>query len=239
MRSNVNINIAFTPNKNSGQSAMNAFFCCLLQTVARPAQAAAWVRALACALLLGGVTAMPMALAAPPLYLCPGNLFSNHLDPSQARAMGCRLATPGRMSQAHDPQTTLASPDGWAGSTGTASPTGPISEASDDGKTGSRATANGALPAQSNKASDAPPVANAAPVPPPARKPSQTVADAAQQRARDSDAKEILRSELARTQAQLQALMQQAPSGPETDSALQRLRADEAALRRELARLPG
>jgi hypothetical protein len=32
--------------------------------------------------------------------------------------------------------------------------------------------------------------------------------------------------------------MEQTPSGPETDSAVQRLRADEAALRRELARLP-
>jgi hypothetical protein len=167
------------------------------------------VRLFAAGLILISPFIASGAFALQPLYLCPGNLFSNQLEPAQARAMGCQPALAGRLSQARDAQE----PTTGAGST--ADETGPIKPET-------------AVP---------PPVGvntSASPY----RKPTQTVADAAQQRARDSDAKEILRSELARTQAQLQALMDQTSSGSETDSALQRLRADEAALRRELARLP-
>lgn len=207
----------------SGQLVLIAFLCCFLETSARSAKALSGARA--CGLLLAGVAAMGSALAAPPLYLCPGNLFSNHLEPAQARAMGCALATPGRMSQAHDAPSASVNPDHPA------SLSNP-NTLSNDAKVTAPATASAALGAAP------PPTVTAAAMPPPARKPGATVGDAAQQRARDSDAKEILRSELARTQAQLQALMEQTPSGPETDSAVQRLRADEAALRRELARLP-
>ena len=72
-----------------------------------------------------------------------------------------------------------------------------------------------------------------------ARKPSahDLGNDAIKQRQRDSHAREIIQSELARTQAHMQTLSTQ-PAGPETDTALQRLRGDEAALLRELARRP-
>ena len=193
---------------------MSTLFCCIFNTTAGPARAAVGVRLRVAGLVLASLPVTPGAFAAPPMYLCPGNLFSNHLEPAQARAMGCQIATAGRLSQAHDPQTALAN---------TASPASPANTETTEGQV---------------TALSAPQVANTTLAPPPARKTPPPVADAAQQRARDSDAKEILRSELARTQAQLQALMEQAPSGPETDSAVQRLRADEAALRRELARLP-
>lgn len=188
---------------------MPLFFCCLFNTVSQRTLREAGSRLLACALLLG--PAATSALAAPPVYLCPGNLFSNHLEPAQARAMGCQLAAWGRLSQARDAQTDTAQEEAARPAT---NPT-PDSAAS-------TATANN----RSATAAPAPLAGNSAPV-----------INTAQQRARDSDAKEILRSELARTQAQIQALTEQNP-GPETDSALQRLRADEAALRRELARLP-
>ena len=59
---------------------------------------------------------------------------------------------------------------------------------------------------------------------------------AAEQRALDSDAHTILQRELARTLASQQALLQQG-SGSDAQLQLQRLRQDEAALRREMARL--
>jgi hypothetical protein len=62
--------------------------------------------------------------------------------------------------------------------------------------------------------------------------------DVAKQRQRDSHAREIIEAELARTQAQMQSLSAQ-PASPDALNALQRLRVDEAALRRELARRPG
>jgi hypothetical protein len=49
----------------------------------------------------------------------------------------------------------------------------------------------------------------------------------------------IAAAELARTQARIQSFSAQPPSGPEAESALQRLKRDEDALRRELARRPG
>jgi hypothetical protein len=72
-----------------------------------------------------------------------------------------------------------------------------------------------------------------------ARQIAQPTADASRQRQRDSHAREIVLAELARTQARIQSFSAQPPSGPETESALQRLKRDEDALRRELARRPG
>jgi hypothetical protein len=82
----------------------------------------------------------------------------------------------------------------------------------------------------------------AAPVPTAAtaaRQIAQPTADASRQRQRDSHAREIVLAELARTQARIQSFSAQPPSGPEAESALQRLKRDEDALRRELARRPG
>lgn len=57
--------------------------------------------------------------------------------------------------------------------------------------------------------------------------------------ARDAQARLILQAELEKTQAEMQSLSGQAADNPAAQSRLQRLRADEAALRRELARRPG
>ncbi len=82
-----------------------------------------------------------------------------------------------------------------------------------------------------------------APAPAPAtssaRRAAEPVADASRQRQRDSHARDIVLAELARTQARIQTLLAQPPSGPDAESALLRLRLDEDALRRELARRPG
>jgi len=75
------------------------------------------------------------------------------------------------------------------------------------------------------------PAAAGQPGPAPVPKPRP----AAQQQ-RDDDARQILQAELARTQAQIQALGLR-PSDPQTTAAAHRLRSDEAALQRELARL--
>ncbi len=72
-----------------------------------------------------------------------------------------------------------------------------------------------------------------------ARQTAQPSADASRQRQRDSHARDIVLAELARTQARIQTLLAQPPSGPDAESALLRLRLDEDALRRELARRPG
>lgn len=61
------------------------------------------------------------------------------------------------------------------------------------------------------------------------------------QRERDAHARQILQQELQRTLSRiesLQARSENAPGGGDA-AALQRLRADEAALRRELQRVPG
>jgi hypothetical protein len=144
-------------------------------------------------------------VGASPLFVCPGNLFSNNLDPQQALAMGCKSVQPGGVSQAF----------------GTPSAT--------DAPVTSAAAAPVALPA----------ALATAPLAMSARKPSahDLGNDAIKQRQRDSHAREIIQSELARTQAHMQTLSTQ-PAGPETDTALQRLRGDEAALLRELARRP-
>lgn len=59
------------------------------------------------------------------------------------------------------------------------------------------------------------------------------------QRQRDRHAREIVLAELASTQARIQSLSARPQISAEDDNALQRLRRDEDALRRELARRPG
>lgn len=73
--------------------------------------------------------------------------------------------------------------------------------------------------------------------PPPAGPAPATPVRRAAQQQRDDDARQILQAELGRTQARLQALSLQA-ADPQHAAALHRLRSDEAALLRELARLP-
>lgn len=166
--------------------------------------------ALALCLGLGGVNG---AWASSALYLCPGNLFTNDIDPAQARAQGCKPAQTGRLSQGQD-LTALQAAD-------TETVPGLVA----------------ALPG----ATPAPP---AAPAPAVAASPRSPVApeflvDAGKQRQRDSQAREILLTELSRTQAQIQSMSTKSSSNAEAESALQRLRADEAALQRELSRRPG
>ena len=63
--------------------------------------------------------------------------------------------------------------------------------------------------------------------------------DSATQRARDRDARLIIETELKRTVERLEQLARQpATNQPGHEAAVRRLREDEAALRRELTRLP-
>jgi hypothetical protein len=172
-------------------------------------------------LLRPGVTGLVLAgvacvWAAPPLYVCPGPLFTNDLDPAQARARACVQAQAGRLSQAHN-----ADADSSAPVQGTAPTAGPLA------------------PAQSAQAQKAPTAPTAATPATSTATPSPiSLSDGLKQRQRDSQAREIILAELARTQTQLQALSAKPHNSPETDRALQRLRVDEEALRRELARRP-
>ena len=144
------------------------------------------------------------------LYQCPGNLFTNQMDPAQARVQGCVRATGGRLSlaQAGEPAPHAApTPTPARKSAGTGAP-------------------------------KAPPAARPA-APAYAALPSATPASLdSGQRERDSQARAILQTELARTQSQLQALSAQS-GNPDRQAQLDRLRNDEAALQRELARRPG
>ena len=151
--------------------------------------------------LLIGFGGMTCAWAGP-LYQCPGMLFSNNLDPVQARAMGCEPMQPGRLSQAHNTPTAQSE------------------------------TRETDAPAADTVRPSSAPVALGT------RQLAEPGPEVAKQRQRDSHAREIIQAELARTQAQMQSLSAQ-PPGADAQNALQRLRIDEAALLRELARRPG
>lgn len=143
-------------------------------------------------------------------YLCPGNLLTNQIDAAQALAQKCAPAGRGRLSQA----SVAPSPPATAAAISVAS-----------------AASSARRTAQLPKPPLVPPLARAEPA-------ILSSTDVAAQRARDTDARAILQSELTRTLAAQQALAGKADSNPESRAALDRLRADEAALRRELARLP-
>lgn len=190
----------------------------------------------------------------PPLYVCPGTLFTNDLAPALAKARGCELASRGRLSQAQDTvsqamaaadteaRPALAAPEAGPALRPNSAPTmspqsaTPSTHTSTSTATPSAAsTTTLAAPAASAGWMTAP----AAPTTTAARKAPEPSADAHRQRQRDSHAREIVLAELARTQARIQTLSAQPPAGPEAESALQRLQRDEDALRRELARRPG
>jgi hypothetical protein len=182
-------------------------------------------------LVLGcGLACTVAAQANPNLYVCPGPLFTNDLAPALAKARGCELAAQGRLSQALNP------------------PGQDLPTAETEARSALAETAPGLASAPSQIPTPARPLAatsaalGAAPVPTAAtaaRQIAQPNADASRQRQRDSHAREIVLAELARTQARIQSFSAQPPSGPEAESALQRLKRDEDALRRELARRPG
>lgn len=206
-----------------------------------------------------GLACGTAAWATPQLYICPGPLFTNDLTSAQAKAQGCELATRGRWSQAQgNPEQAMANPD--PGTANVTTPTsaeagslpGSVLSAVSPASTTASAATTAPTPAlaasTSPTAATAPPATAAAASPPgtppapantAARRPPESVADASRQRQRDAHAREIVLAELTRTQARIQTLSAQPPSGPDAESALLRLRLDEDALRRELARRPG
>ena len=173
------------------------------------------------------------AQANPSLYVCPGHLFTNDLAPAQAKARGCALAAQGRLSQAHNPPVQDM-PTAETEARSALAETAPgVSSAPPLIATPARPLASflGA-PSSALGVTPGPTAATAA------RQIAQPTADASRQRQRDSHAREIVLAELARTQARIQSFSVQPSAGPEAESALQRLKRDEDALRRELARRP-
>lgn len=167
------------------------------------------------------------AQAQATLYRCPGNLFTNDIDARSAREQGCVRA-----------QTA-----GW--SQGAAALD--ASEAAQVPPIAAVPAAAQALPAGSAAASQAVP-RSAVPVaesrsPGPAAEPREARSpvarpvrvEPADQRERDRDALAILQAELRRTLAEQQSLAARTDVAAES-ATWQRLRADEQALRRELAR---
>lgn len=216
--------------------------------------------------LLCGLFWAAAAQANPPLYVCPGPLFTNDLAPAQAKARGCELAARGRLSQAQDsPLQAMAAADTEPRPALAATPPGPASTpastpvsipastpalapslapssapvSAPSSVTSMTAVSTASLPAASAASAASTAIATSAPTANAPRKGPEPAADASRQRQRDSHAREIVLAELARTQARIQALSAQPPAGPEAQSALQRLQRDEDALRRELARRPG
>jgi hypothetical protein len=164
---------------------------------------------LALAVGLLWVSAQAAASTDGALYKCPRNLFTNQINAAQAQRQGCSPVAPGRLTQGLGESPPL-----------TAVP----------------AAASDPLPAAVDAAVMPPrPVASA-----PARAPEPAAmrVDSSRQRARDQDAQTILRSELARTQLAQQGLQRAGDGAARADhtAALNRLRQDEAALRRELSR---
>jgi hypothetical protein len=203
-----------------------------------------------CVLALG-LAWVPTTWATPHLFICPGPLFTNDLTPTQAKSQGCEPASRGRWSQAQSkPEQDLADTEpgsAKAATPMTAEPGSVLSAVSPSSTTAktptSAASAAPAMPTPLPDSAGAPNTVATAPAPAPAtssaRRAAEPVADASRQRQRDSHARDIVLAELARTQARIQTLLAQPPSGPDAESALLRLRLDEDALRRELARRPG
>lgn len=159
------------------------------------------------------------------LYACPGNLYTNQLTAQQARELGCQPASPARVSQAqpvHQVVAVAVQPGTSASPAGVAAPAAQPAE-----PTAPTATASAsASPAVTRSASG-----NGAAL-------AKNV-DSATQHARDRDARLIIETELKRTVERLEQMARQAATNqPGHEAAVRRLREDEAALRRELMRLP-
>lgn len=169
---------------------------------------AVWCAGWCCAAAAQGAT----------LYVCPGNLFTNQLDAARAQAQGCREVSGEGLSQAalSDPPVRKEAATLEKPVPPTATPDKPR-------------TREPASRVASSRASSQAQVVRAAGG---AASPDQMVS-ASLQRERDQDALAILQAELARTQAAQKALV--GPTATD-NAALQRLRIDEVALRRELER---
>lgn len=150
---------------------------------------------------------------AAEMYRCPGNLFTNQIGPTQARQQGCEQVAPAGYSQVHLTNATSVAQN----------------QSPDDASVTTVLAPDPLRVPEPNVASRRTAVANT----------HKFAEDVSVQRARDRDARWILERELSRTQARLASLLQPTGANPGVDdAAVQRLRADEAALRRELARLP-
>lgn len=164
-----------------------------------------------------------LALAATahggPLFRCPGNLFTNQIDPVQARSTGCREADADGLTQA-----LLAG----AAPPAVAAPEAPAAPVAAPAAVRARPPASRVAFSKARSEARYQRTSSTAP-------PGRSVGSP-EQRVRDSDARAILQTELARTLAAQQAMASTGP-GASDPAALQRLRADEAALRRELDRL--
>lgn len=166
-----------------------------------------------CLPYLFGICCLPAW--ADELWVCPGNLFTNQIGPREAREQSCVRAEPSRLSQAHGPVV-----EGVAVATPSVIPAP-------------------AEPLMATERSSALQSGEAKPVPVDTQPVvTATVGNRFQtrQQARDNDARAILQAELQRTQAQIRAF--EALQGePPNAAVLHRLRGDEAALLREIARL--
>lgn len=176
----------------------------------------------------------PVQAEGSRLHVCPGNLYTNQLSAQQARQLGCQPAAPARVSQAQPMHQWVAVAGSAVGPAGVAAPA-----------TGVDAAAGNPAPAGNAAAKSAETTAsNPSPAPVASRNPSSQAAapsknvDSATRRARDRDARLIIESELNRTVERLEQMTRQATTQPGHEAAVRRLREDEAALLRELARLP-
>ena len=209
-----------------------------------------------CWALGAGATPPLSSLDAAPLYVCPGPLFTNDIHPAQARAQGCTLAQQGRWSQAQAPEPLKAS----APLASVALPSNTPTSANDNNTSPAHSVANSqqtppavplaqpsvlssaSLPAApSSPGTSAPTLPVRAALPRPERQaaPAEPGSDPLRQRQRDRHARDIVLAELASTQARIQSLSARPQVSADDESALQRLRRDEDALRRELAKRPG
>lgn len=186
------------------------------------------------------------ASAGGALYQCPRNLFTNQMDETQARLQGCSRVAPGRLTQGLVPADISPPPAAVlpiATTTPVGPPVAPVAAAA--APTGGEPKTVPIAPAVAPVLASPAPVAAVTPVATrpasvaPARAPGPAAMRVAstQQRARDQEAQAILRSELSRIQS-AQRELQRAGEAPGADqtAALNRLREDEVALRRELAR---
>jgi hypothetical protein len=174
-----------------------------------------------------------VASTAQPLdgvyFLCPDRLISNQLTLEQAALRGCRRLSSDGLSVVEPPKTPAAS--GVPRAAATASPV----LSSPQEQSGSPGVLRVATPAPRPHPSAVSRQRTAPAVPAPGHR--QARPPGPEQRARDSDALAILQSELERTLL-AQKRLGATPGSPPSQADLHRLRVDENALRREIARIP-
>ena len=193
--------------------------------------------------------ALPVWAGAGEMHWCPGNRFTDALTAAEAKARGCRPASSGRLSQVQPPAmpaveaagvVAAGATDAQAAASAAKPPPGAAGPVTIDGSGGSVANTGAATSAHPAAPVAAAPISApvsapvSAPAAPARAAPVAPVAAPAQS-ARDRDARLILEAELNRTLVAQQSLV--SPAGVADPTRLHRLRQDEAALRREIARL--